>query len=415
MNILIVGNGFDLSHYLPTKYENFIGVMNKIENWSNNSLYMVFDDLFDKENSFVQRTKSIYQTDKIFISSSAIKDVRQQLEGNVWYKFFSHHLSKIDTWIDFEIEFSHALDLVAKFSESAEETYNLHERLAKFVKCSLATEGAKNLAFKHRTIEKLLLLDILVSKSSLATIEGADINEKYYRKNDVELDIDFNSIIRDLESSLTGFIELFKWYLKEIIHKLEPKKKFYIKNKHFGDDLLILSFNYTSTFSRFYSQNAKVEYVHGSVGKELVLGIPDLKNEFLKKFKNYSFTKYHQKLLKGTDYHFLHENRTIKAMFETKTVGLREINIHIWGHSLAESDENYIREIFTLNTTESIQCCVVVYYFNNDAPQLLNNLLDILGKAIVEEWMKKGWLRFEKNPGIDFGLIEDSELEKEAS
>ena len=32
MNILIVGNGFDLSHYLPTKYDHFMDAMQEIEN-----------------------------------------------------------------------------------------------------------------------------------------------------------------------------------------------------------------------------------------------------------------------------------------------------------------------------------------------------------------------------------------------
>ena len=147
----------------------------------------------------------------------------------------------------------------------------------------------------------------------------------------------------------------------------------------------------------------------------MVLGIPDVKNDFLKKFKNYSFTKYHQKLLKGTDYLFLQENPMIKAMFETHTVGLREINIYIWGHSLAESDESYIKEIFSLNIDDSVVCRVVVYFYENDAPQLLNNLLDILGKDLVEQWMKKGWLKFEPNPEIDFEVKKQHELVEEVS
>ena len=44
MNILIVGNGFDLSHYLPTKYDHFMDVMDAIE--SSNNDEMSFDDLF---------------------------------------------------------------------------------------------------------------------------------------------------------------------------------------------------------------------------------------------------------------------------------------------------------------------------------------------------------------------------------
>src|SRR5690606_4193647 len=77
-------------------------------------------------------------------------------------------------------------------------------------------------------------------------------------------------------------------------------------------------------------------------------------------------------------------------------------NIKVWGHSLDRSDSNYIKEIFSFNG-ELIEhrCNVVIYYFHEQAKfDLLNNLLDIIGKIIVEKWMKKGWLKFEKNPDI---------------
>ena len=46
MNILIVGNGFDLLHYLPTKYDHFMVAMEAIENWDVSKGEMNFDDLF---------------------------------------------------------------------------------------------------------------------------------------------------------------------------------------------------------------------------------------------------------------------------------------------------------------------------------------------------------------------------------
>ena len=56
MNILIVGNGFDLSHYLPTKYDHFMVAMEAIENWDVSKGEMNFDDLFsalyEKEDYF---------------------------------------------------------------------------------------------------------------------------------------------------------------------------------------------------------------------------------------------------------------------------------------------------------------------------------------------------------------------------
>ena len=49
MNILIVGNGFDLSHYLPTKYDHFMVAMGAIENWDESNGDMGFDDLFGND------------------------------------------------------------------------------------------------------------------------------------------------------------------------------------------------------------------------------------------------------------------------------------------------------------------------------------------------------------------------------
>jgi len=42
MNILIVGNGFDLSHYLPTKYDHFMSAMDAIENWNESNGEMAY-------------------------------------------------------------------------------------------------------------------------------------------------------------------------------------------------------------------------------------------------------------------------------------------------------------------------------------------------------------------------------------
>ncbi|MDC4682127.1 bacteriophage abortive infection AbiH family protein, partial [Acinetobacter baumannii] len=45
MNILIIGNGFDLSHFLPTKYDHFMAVMRSIEECSP-TRDMYFEDIF---------------------------------------------------------------------------------------------------------------------------------------------------------------------------------------------------------------------------------------------------------------------------------------------------------------------------------------------------------------------------------
>lgn len=413
MNILIVGNGFDLSHYLPTKYDHFMVAMAAIENWDDSQGDMSFDDLFgslyEKEDYFFGYTKSMYKTDEIKISTEKIKELKHQLAENVWYKYFFNHVNHIDTWIDFETEFAKALDLVATFSEQAEDIYQEHEEIrAPILRVGQAARS-KHLQYGEKTIKKMYLLNIFTVENQVMRI-----NQKYYRNNKLNLDIHSHLIIEDLERKLNEFITLFDWYLEAVVEKLELENK---ANKVIFSfdlqDLVVFSFNYTQTLNRFYIPEAEIEFIHGKVSNSLVLGIPDLKNEFLRKFKNYSFTKYHQKLLKNTDYLFLRENQRLMSLIDSNSLGSSDVNIYIWGHSLADSDEAYIQEIFSLNEKLRVKCIVTVFYYKNDASKLLNNLLDILGKDKVEKWMKKGWLKFEENPNIaEINGIDPVELSK---
>ena len=105
MNILIVGNGFDLSHYLPTKYDHFMDVMSAIETSKSNS--MNFDELFSKfrENWFIAKTKEYYLIENIFLKRS-IDYYSKMLKENSWYQYFKSHVQEIKTWIDFEQKLS---------------------------------------------------------------------------------------------------------------------------------------------------------------------------------------------------------------------------------------------------------------------------------------------------------------------
>src|SRR5699024_5042529 len=83
-----------------------------------------------------------------------------------------------------------------------------------------------------------------------------------------------------------------------------------------------------------------------------------------------------------------------------------DLNFYIWGHSLDYSDKDYILDLFSLNDDMDRNVSVIVYYFDQNAKfVLLNNLLAILEKDKVEEWMKNKWLQFKPNPEIQFGEI----------
>ncbi|MFC6051927.1 hypothetical protein A6M14_03245 [Acinetobacter sp. Ac_877] len=142
MNILIVGNGFDLSHYLPTKYDHFMIAMDAIENGDIAKGEMGFDDLFIKDywhknneteeewqNSFFQHTKAMYKTEEIKISVDEVEKLQNQLKENVWYQYFSEHVREVKTWIDFELKIEEALNILSGLFANI---YQVYESKGKF-------------------------------------------------------------------------------------------------------------------------------------------------------------------------------------------------------------------------------------------------------------------------------------------
>lgn len=427
MNILIVGNGFDLSHYLPTKYDHFMAAMGAVEIWDESKHDMEFDDLFrslyEKEDYFFDYTKAMYDTDKIKISEEQINKLKRQLKENVWYQYFSDHVREVQTWIDFEDKINQALKQTADFISELENKLIIYGNFDFGVR-ELTTSNFKNEDQHYYLplikIEVLIILGLLEKNPKFEHQSGmvpekrrAFINKKFYRVQEKEFyGFASEKYFEFLSDHLKDVIKLFNEYLTLVVNILNREK---FKKLPIDNVEKVYSFNYTNTFQKFYNDKIDIEYLHGKFGEaeNIVLGISDVKDKLLKKYKVYGFTKYHQKLLKNTDYLFLRESDKLKSMISSNSVGFSDINLFIWGHSLADSDEAYIQEIFSLNEKPQVKCIVIVFYYKNDVSKLLDNLLDILGKDKVETWMKKGWLKFEENPNIaEINRIKPVELLK---
>jgi len=118
--ILITGNGFDLFHYLPTKYEHFILVMKTIEEIEINEK-VEFDDLFgyyfkQVTNIDYNYIKENYFADEIIFDKNKILEIKDKLSSNALYKHFKNIL-EIDTWIDFENEIENILYQISSLIE----------------------------------------------------------------------------------------------------------------------------------------------------------------------------------------------------------------------------------------------------------------------------------------------------------
>ena len=361
MNILIVGNGFDLSHYLPTKYDHFMDVMKAIEEkqtgdkvndlsihtvneWieeidktfekrkeqSDPNYSMDFDELFSRtrDPDFIKKTKDFYLTEQIQLSAKDVLKLQYRLELNCWYQYFKKHVNDVKTWIDFEQKIESALTLAFKVIKKIHLKFEKYGKIDATIRNLTKTNSDKDdekIYLSELDMDLLNKLELFILNSdygkvtvsnfgSIADSRKGFINDNWFHvKGKTEYGFSSEKYISYLNRQLDEFIDIFNQYLELIVSQLESKNQFKIDADDWIFPKIIYSFNYTNTYKRFYQhKKAKTEFLHGSHGQEqnIVLGISDLEDESLKKIKAYGFTKYHQKLFKDTDYLFLDEYKT---------------------------------------------------------------------------------------------------------
>jgi predicted DNA-binding ArsR family transcriptional regulator len=463
MNILIVGNGFDLSHYLPTKYDHFMLVMKAIEKKDldkpiNDVLYspfehpihlvtkyfqiskaldkktyqMDFDELFSqfkqpKDIEFIGNTKKNYDVSNIHLTKIQVQEIQKQLQQNGWYSYFKHHVQEIKTWIDFEQKIEDVLVVVARCIVDL-ESMDHRDKIINY----LNNRGQNSLKIKTKDLDTLNFFNFTIKNEGVMI--PFNLNMDFCHGKNVKNGFSSADFMTFLYTELEKFIEIFNVYLEIIVGQLSQSKMIDIDAEWSYPDK-IFSFNYTNTYQRLHDA-VDVEYLHGSCGNDqnIVLGVSDLESESLKKIKAYGFTKYQQKLFKDTDFLFLDKykaeirkdkieiealkrqvmmplgERYVRSLHEVLSEKERDqflnLNFYIWGHSLDISDKDYIIDLFSLNDDMDRNVRVTVYYYDPNAKfSLLNNLLAILKKDKVEQWMKNKWLQFKKNPEIKFGEI----------
>lgn len=440
--ILILGNGFDLAHFLPTKYEHFITAMRAVEDADSNE-HLLFDNIFHEllasEDFFLNRTKEMYKTEDVKISVESLILLKEKLSNNGWFQYFKDYLdSGIDTWIDFENEIKNVLDIVCSVLDKNSDKNEMID--IKYYGSDLniiADEFFEDFnTKKNHYLNVLLKLGILrntyiyedegnfieVNKFGFddmnqqygydpltgfgrpsPAFEELSLNDDYVKKyKGKTTGVHIYKVIENMNYHLSSFIDIFSRYI-ELVESLVPRSKLQRPKALCNlDD--IYSFNYSSTTSRLY-ETAHQNFLHGKAGADnIVLGISELENELLVNQKAYGFVKYYQKLVNDTNYKFLSGNQSLNILErntrdDTNYMLAKPYEVYIWGHSLDSSDSDYIKEIFSFNKTVRVSVYLIVYYFPSPHAQLAN-LISIMGKDIIEMWMKKGWLEFVEAPDI---------------
>jgi hypothetical protein len=376
--ILITGNGFDLFHHLPTKYGHFMSIMKTIEG-NNFSKDISFEDLF---GSFFKDENQIdyklivenYKVAEFKFEVDKINDLKVSLHNNLWYKYFKNVI-EIETWIDFEVEVENVLKQLSILLKSETPQFK-------------KINNYRDVPINYSDFCLFGIIEHKYDDKELFSIPDVYLDKR-------RLGIKIGHVLRDLSSSFESFIIIFNQYLINVL------AVFYENKSH--DQIIpfhliteIYTFNYTPTLEKFYGiDKSKVVYLHGEMHEKseiqnLVFGVSEIPED-VKLAKAYDFAKYYQRIKKNSNKKF------IKIPLD-RTNRLNEAVFYIIGHSLDESDREYIKDLFKFldfDKNEKAKICVF-YQSDHDRENKLKNLFNIIDKNVIIEMNKVGRLYFVK-------------------
>ena len=358
MNILVIGNGFDKAHNLPTSYNDFLDYIMIVNNCSE-------QDIHRKDQFYIQVKDFILENHDI------LDEFKKLVYNNLWIKYFLErrkYLVKKEkiNWIDFEGEISYIIQILDSLMKEIKKSHSNSLNDTEIVNF-LPTEKDKcyNLFIKDFFDDKLDFYDEIT--------EGYDHSLKSknllrLKKKTLE---DLNRLTRALEIYLCTFIEK-----QEIRNKLSDIRTLEIDR--------VLSFNYTSTYDKVYADKNKIEfdYIHGKADIKhdqfncpIILGIDEYNDENEKDENIYfvEFKKFYQRILKGSGCKY-------KKWLEPKydhVSNMKDINeVYFFGHSLDVTDKDIISEIIL-----SENMYTTIFYRNqNDLSSKIINLVKVIGQ-----------------------------------
>lgn len=396
MNILVIGNGFDLAHGLPTHYKDFLDFCGRvrrifenfilsvdtyklvcINDWEmDNCIKDILVNAFEGRAYAKKDNKIENQHNEHVTFNDVLNEFYDNISDNTWityFLFFSSHIGS--NWVDFETEISSVIKC-------------LNEARTLIRGGSSVTEMQDE--------QKIILGNIHKSSKKKMSVEFEEIF-----KNIRSIDNFVVFLNKELERLIRG-LEI---YIAKAVGDIKITEKIAAIDKLAPDH--VLSFNYSDTYEKVYGKGDIVyDYIHGKadVSKDvascnLVLGI----NEYLdderkdKEVEFISFKKFYQRIYKGTGCNYrnwvdeIRESRSaieanlrnefpIQIPFYKFPDNMRH-NLYIFGHSLDVTDKDVLRDLILNDNVYT-----VIYYYSvdgtdrSDLGTKIANLIKVIGQ-----------------------------------
>lgn len=352
-NILVIGNGFDLAHGLPTTYDNFICAIRsklQIPNFHNKKLH-------------VEEVSLDYSYSKI--------------KENGFVEYFLNYVGKVPGWVDMERLIK---DIIAYFESFFSDSQNKIDLTGTI---NLTYENLSAIDLLDKRLKDCVLLFPLFDQKKRTY---GCLKKKYYTE---EFGLNKREVIKLLRSQLNEVIELLRLYLQNYCY---DKQKDRLRAKKQILDIhpsYVISFNYTDTYKVYGIKTEDVFHVHGNLEKDnMVLGFDDDEPENLDFIY---FKKYFQRIQKLTGY--IDESKfekTYISLDENDDIKAEKPLVHFYGHSMDKTDGDIIKTLRKMSGGFVIYKCS-----QEDYEQKVVNLIDVFGKKDAMDMIEKGFIKFE--------------------
>lgn len=368
MEILMIGNGFDLEHGLPTKYTDFLNFVYRF-NFACINVHRKPSKASEIKDEYLKHIFNSQESPETNVGEM----LHEYLKDNIWIEHFQNayrkHLKNKENWIDFESEISEIVQVVDKlyhtYMDVDDEFYD-----TKIQNC------------KKRLPDGFL--GYLSPKNEIGNLISKML-------------LDLNRLIGALEIYIFDYID--NWERIECynpdIDAIHPDA--------------ILSFNYSGTWEKLYAYNrANVRYcfIHGKAQSmsytfcmeecinknQMVLGIdeylPDDRKD--KEVEFIAFKKYYQRIYKKTGNEY---KSWLAEIDRQRKEGKNQDNrLYIFGHSLDVTDGDILKELIEHDGIKTI----IFYKDKARLGQQIANLVKVLGSEKIIQYV------YGNNPIIEF-------------
>lgn len=362
-NILLIGNGFDLAHGLPTKYSDFLEYYIQLNSTKYQERLMRYDSLPPEFELLWEITKK--RIGGLGMVDGPTAKFVGYTKDNIWLDYFVElYIRRLsgENWIDFEREVS----LIIQSFDSG----NFHQEQA--LSSYRYMKDLNPLAAQKIN----LFIDVIWNKNQKKNVKNK------FEPETLTIGAFREILFQELQNLICG-LELY------LIHVVEVCKVAPIEQIQDINPFYVISFNYTHTAAKIFEE-AEVTYIHGECSdastidtNNMIIGIDDY-GRSEDDYTDYAvFKKYVQRIQKRTDKGKLDQ---LAFVYSTK------YRLHIYGHSLDITDKDVLKDILMYTNIEQ----VIVYCMNKSAEgQYIANLVNIIGKQEVVSRYNSGALEFQ--------------------